>query len=644
MILFLFLLGTAVRTIYAGSIPGGLNQDEASIGYDAYSILHYGIDRNGISLPIHLIAWGSGQNALYAYLSMPFIYLFGLNVLSIRVASILVGLISMFLFYKIANQLFKRKHAAAAAAFFIVISPWHIMMSRWALESNLFPSMVLLAVYFLFKALQQPKWLIGFTITIALSLYAYGTAYFFVPVFGLGIVILLVVKKVFQLRTLLWNGMLLIVLSLPIALFVLINRFDMATIKMLLFTIPKLTVPRVEQVSTAFQGNAFDMLIQHLKQFLQLIITQNDGLPWNAIPPYGYMYPIALPLIVIGILYTSYRLVKHWTIENAVIGLWFLTAVLMSLITDVNINRINIIFYPTIFLAISGLLWLSKKLKYSFVVIATAFTIFFGSFCVQYFTEYSKQISPLFYESFGEAIQYASTQTDEQIYVTNKVMMPYIYVLFYEKTDPRVFQSTVQYSNPGAPFQFVQSFDRYVFEEPRIRDGENAAYIFSNSDELPSEESGYTIKRFKHYTVVSGKGIAVEPVVQEGFRNGGFEEGANDWSFDSGTGVGSNRPYRGSNLLYLDPGQERTVSQTFINQQEGDFILSAMVSTDGSGGKIGVSINGVMIEEAAIEAQMDYSKIDLPPIHVKENDEINVYIMGGSSWINVDDVNWTSRG
>ncbi|WP_410513409.1 hypothetical protein PaeBR_02820 [Paenibacillus sp. BR2-3] len=73
----LFLLGAAIRILYIGSIPGGLNQDEASIGYDAYAILHYGIDRNGIHLPVHLISWGSGQNALYAYLSMPFILLFG---------------------------------------------------------------------------------------------------------------------------------------------------------------------------------------------------------------------------------------------------------------------------------------------------------------------------------------------------------------------------------------------------------------------------------------------------------------------------------------------------------------------------------------------------------------------------------------
>ncbi|WP_148449203.1 hypothetical protein [Paenibacillus ihuae] len=78
-----------------------MNQDEASIGYDAYAILHYGIDRSGVHLPIHLTAWGSGQNALYAYLSMPFLLLFGLTPLSVRALSAVMGLIGMLFFYLI---------------------------------------------------------------------------------------------------------------------------------------------------------------------------------------------------------------------------------------------------------------------------------------------------------------------------------------------------------------------------------------------------------------------------------------------------------------------------------------------------------------------------------------------------------------
>lgn len=176
--LLLFLLGAVIRILYIGSIPPGLNQDEASIGYDAYSILHYGIDRNGVHLPVHLIAWGSGQNALYAYLSMPFIWLFGLTPMSVRAVSLIMGLLGMIVFYLVAKQLFTFRAAGNAAMFFIAINPWHIMMSRWALESNLFPTLILFSVYFLLKTLKNPRWSYAYTILLGLSLYAYGTAYF----------------------------------------------------------------------------------------------------------------------------------------------------------------------------------------------------------------------------------------------------------------------------------------------------------------------------------------------------------------------------------------------------------------------------------------------------------------------------------
>lgn len=56
----------------------GLNSDEASVGYEAFSLINNGVDRNGVSWPLYMIAWGSGQSAFYTYLVIPFVYLFGL--------------------------------------------------------------------------------------------------------------------------------------------------------------------------------------------------------------------------------------------------------------------------------------------------------------------------------------------------------------------------------------------------------------------------------------------------------------------------------------------------------------------------------------------------------------------------------------
>ena len=68
-----FIIGFASRLMLIEKFPNALNVDEASSGYEAYSILNYGIDRNGNFLPVFLESWGSGQNALYTYILIPFV-------------------------------------------------------------------------------------------------------------------------------------------------------------------------------------------------------------------------------------------------------------------------------------------------------------------------------------------------------------------------------------------------------------------------------------------------------------------------------------------------------------------------------------------------------------------------------------------
>lgn len=498
----LFIIGIIVRVVAFTSAPPGLNQDEASIGYDAYSILHYGIDRNGSFLPIHLIAWGSGQNALYAYLSMPFIYLLGLNPFSIRIVSVLAGIVTLFLFYAIAKRLFNNNRASIIAVFIVVICPWHIMMSRWALESNLFPTIVLLAVYFVVKSLDRPNWLFAYSVTMAISLYAYGTAYFFAPLFVISVYVLLAVRKIVSIRAILLNGLTFTVVSMPILLFILINRYSFGAIEAL-FTIPKLTKPRFEQTSTAFQSDLWASSIHNFKQFLHIIVTQNDGLIWNAIPPFGYMYPIALPFILIGLVTMFGALTNKLNTAKAIVALWFIVAALMAFITDVNINRINIVFYPILFFTVAGLLWLLKNDKWIGRGAVAAFAIFFLLFSANYYTRFPDKISAAFYESFGEAINYASEETEGKVYITDRVNMPYIYVLTYEKISPHAFLDSVKYRNKGDAFQWVDSFDRYQFGQPQIHEGEQAAYLFANGEQMPEDESQFIFKRFKHYTVVT---------------------------------------------------------------------------------------------------------------------------------------------
>ncbi|MDD4762131.1 MAG: glycosyltransferase family 39 protein, partial [Candidatus Pacebacteria bacterium] len=180
---FIITLGIFVRANQFGAIPPGLNQDEASLAYDAFSLLKTGMDRSGLSYPIQLPAWGSGMSdTLSAYFMMPIIAIFGLNVFSARLLNLLGGIASLFLFYGLAKKLTSRS-CALLGLFLLAISPWNIMASRWGLGAHLFPVLFLSGFYLLICALQRPWLLMPSFAIFGLSLYSYGTSYFVVPVF-----------------------------------------------------------------------------------------------------------------------------------------------------------------------------------------------------------------------------------------------------------------------------------------------------------------------------------------------------------------------------------------------------------------------------------------------------------------------------
>ena len=51
-------LGSFVRIFKLSVYPGGVHVDEAFAGYEAYSLLNYGVDSWGYRYPIYFISWG----------------------------------------------------------------------------------------------------------------------------------------------------------------------------------------------------------------------------------------------------------------------------------------------------------------------------------------------------------------------------------------------------------------------------------------------------------------------------------------------------------------------------------------------------------------------------------------------------------
>lgn len=187
----------AIRSIGFGHIPGGFNQDGAMGAVDALALATYGTDRFGSWLPAHFQAWGYGQmSVLLSYLTVPFIWLWGLNSVTARLPMLLASIAGAWALYGLVRDIFGR-YAGALTLLCVAIAPWHFMQSRWALDCNMFPHMFILGLFFLNKGLKKSRYLYLSMVFFALCMYAYGVSFYMVPVFLLmSCIVLLLWRKV----------------------------------------------------------------------------------------------------------------------------------------------------------------------------------------------------------------------------------------------------------------------------------------------------------------------------------------------------------------------------------------------------------------------------------------------------------------
>ncbi|NLL38792.1 MAG: phospholipid carrier-dependent glycosyltransferase [Clostridiales bacterium] len=496
--LLIILMGALLRLLYIGSCPVGFNQDEASAGYEAWALLNYGMDRNGNSMPVLFVSWGSGQNVLYSYLSMPFIVLFGLSEFSVRLLSALAGSATLPVFYLLAKKI-RGTGFGLTALVVLAFNPWHIMISRWALESNLLPFFLLLGIYFLIMSREKPAYMPLSALAFALSLYAYGTAFIFLPFFFILSFVYFIICRELRTKSFLCSLAVFLVVALPITLCNLINILELGERSFLGLTLPELTQTR-QASTTVFGKYGFGQIIKNQSRFLKLLWTQDDGLPWNSVPGFGLFYGIAgLIPSAIGLFSCIHSMArKKGNKSESLILFAVVSAFIAAGLIDVNINRVNMAFLPIIYFQALGIWLIAAALGrngiYAFLCVIA---LLCSLFAYNYFTGYQKTLSPHFFEGLGEAIKYAEGLDTEGIWITGEVNSPYIYVLFYNRIPPGEFIHSVEYTDPEAPFRPVSSFDKYRFGGD-VPEG-NYAYI------IPATEAGpdklRIIHRFGNYAV-----------------------------------------------------------------------------------------------------------------------------------------------
>ena len=95
----IIIIAILSRAVLLGVYPVGIHVDEAYAAYEAYSMLMYGTDSWGYVNPVYLTVWGSGMSALESYMMMPFIAIWGLNMVTIRLPQMIMGCLSVIILY-----------------------------------------------------------------------------------------------------------------------------------------------------------------------------------------------------------------------------------------------------------------------------------------------------------------------------------------------------------------------------------------------------------------------------------------------------------------------------------------------------------------------------------------------------------------
>jgi len=178
IVVMTMVVGVVVRFSGLNKSPPSLGFDEAALGYNAYSLMLTGKDEYGNFLPISLRSFNDFKPALYAYLTIPFIKIMGLNETSVRMVSALAGIVSLWFLYKLLTLYIKDKLVLSLVFLWLSFEPWRLHFSRNAFETHLSSMFFLMGAYFLIRN-KKTFWSL---LCFGLAAYSYHSARLSVPI------------------------------------------------------------------------------------------------------------------------------------------------------------------------------------------------------------------------------------------------------------------------------------------------------------------------------------------------------------------------------------------------------------------------------------------------------------------------------
>lgn len=476
----IIVLGFILRITSLNKLPYGFTPDEASFGYDAYSILHTGKDQWGASIPLVLKSFGDYKAPLYSYILIPFVAVGGLTKEVVRLPNAIIGTLAIFATYLLVLELFKNKNTALAASFLLSISSWHIMMSRGGFEANLTTFFLPLGLYFLIRGLKKNVFLYFGALTLGLNLFTYHSAKVVTP-FVILMFILLYRKEILKI-----DKVKLFLTSVILGIFGILTLYTFtlgagtrakdvsifngtlegasvlyhqATNSGLNSLVAKLIYNKYTFGVDKFVGNYVSYFSP------QFLFTNGPAeATYGMIPGRGVLFWFELPLLIL--FFVALIKAKEKRTYILIIGWLLFAPITASLATGPGYaaNRAEIMLPAIQILLALGFTQISWK-KYKFITFGYAFMslIMFGLFLQDYFIVSPVKVANSMLYGNYEASQWLTqnTQENQKVIIDKSLSEPHIYVAFAKKLDPSLYQKETKNWQLGGGINWVDQIPDY---------------------------------------------------------------------------------------------------------------------------------------------------------------------------------------
>lgn len=469
--LFLF-----TRLYKISEIPQSVYWDEASIGYNAYSVLNSGQDEWGNFLPIHFRAFGEFKLPVYVYSVTPFIRILGLNELSVRLPAVLFSLGIIILTYLLAKKFSDNESVGLLAAFITAVSPWFFIFSRTSYEVTAGLMFYLLGIYLFLKmsSIHRLNFLLSM-LNFILSIYSYNSFRIITP---LTILILAIVEReniIDQFKR--WKLLVLLTLVLFILSFWPIYRLY----------IYDAGISRLQAVGGVTVESFLKNYISHFN--LDFLFLDGDRNLRSQQSGFGQLYLLQLPFIIAGLIF----LLKNSNKYTFLVVVLLLLGPIPASITKESPHALRSLSMVPFVSMISayGAIYISNlvKRRYFFkIAIVLIFFAFFLIYFLSFLNKYPYESSKEWQMGYKQIFTKYKDDFDRyhKIIVSDSYAQPYIFALFYLKYDPEKFRKEVvrnEVSDWG--FSTVSSFGKFKFKKAHLISEEESinALIFAAPDE-----------------------------------------------------------------------------------------------------------------------------------------------------------------